>query len=406
MACSAHANLPASNIAVLTSLVKDQTTLTTFTTAKQATDHLNGGITPTLNGKLFIINYQTQLFTTQNQEIDDPEQISNFQASVEPNQPETVEVKFELTTPQKSTNSYQFQITGFQPLIGDTKQALFELNQLIEQHQLYLADPQHVDPIISNDGSFYNISSTNVLANLMNIKWIPHLRYEVLNFTNQNRIVKFKIKIISNTEVQITNELTFWSPTKMFELMLATTPLIAPPFQINIPAGQAVKLGTQPINLENQKKAIQAFLTQRWFNGNNNRITLDNPTKIYRFALSAGTNADFARIFGANWTDWFKDHGASAPNLGWQNIATDFNNIKQLTVGFQLKLLKINTAQNQTATYQFIPLFMQFNWDKNKRPVWLMASEGSFRLKLTNQQLVSIVVKNDTTGKPGDLVSI
>ena len=92
----------------------------------------------------------------------------------------------------------------------------------------------------------------------------PNVNYKVVDFTNENRILQFKLTLSKDKESATTNFLVFKSYSKIFDDFILTTPLIAPTQNVEIKnQNQAINLGNSTINEQNQKTAINKYLEKQ-----------------------------------------------------------------------------------------------------------------------------------------------
>ena len=110
-------------------------------------------------------------------------------------------------------------------------------------------------------------------------------------------------------------------------------------------------------------------------------------------ALSKNRNSSFNKIFGKNWSDVFA------------TTNSHFNNINQIVIGFKIQEFMSNTSADGVATFVFMPQYVQFSWEQDKKPLWVAQSQRVNISSLTENR-VELRVKNTATPAKGELVNI
>ena len=388
--------------------------LKNFLFADQAVEYLNtsNGNVLAFNGKKFIFDNAAELFAqTMPIEID---KISEFQAQKSQKDSTVVEVSFQMetnlnpnlkATTQTKIENYGFKIVGFasqeNPL--DVQVLANKINEDFKNGKYNLINPnQGAASVLIDDDTFAKLpkDAEQLIPYINGFKKEPNVNYKVVDFTNENRILQFKLTLSKEKESATTNFLVFKSYSKIFDDFVLTTPLIAPTQNVEIKnQNQAINLGNSTINEQNQKTAINKYLEKQWsFSsaGTSKQITKLNNTNIFIFSLNQKTNTLFNKVFGRNWNDLF-------PN----NSNSDFRLVNQIIVGFELKAKKSSVAMDDIVIFEYLPRFIQFSWSLDNKPGWLVKST-SHRTDITqvqSSQLIELSVKNSTSGTPGDLTN-
>ena len=388
--------------------------LKNFLFADQAVEYLNtsNGNVLAFNGKKFIFDNAAELFAqTMPIEID---KISEFQAQKSQEDSTVVEVSFQMetnlspnlkATAQTKIENYGFKIVGFasqeNPL--DVQVLANKINEDFKNGKYNLINPnQGADSVLIDDETFAKLpkDAEQLIPYINGFKKEANVNYKVVDFTNENRILQFKLTLSKDKESATTNFLVFKSYSKIFDDFILTTSLIAPTQNVEIKnQNQAINLGNSTINEQNQKAAINKYLEKQWsFSsaGGSKQIQTDKTnSNIFIFSLNQKTNTLFNRVFGRNWDDLF-----------FNSSNSDFKQVSQIIVGFELKSKTPSLANGGIAVFEYLPRFIQFSWSANK-PGWLTKST-SHRTDITqvqSNQLIQLSVKNSTSGNAGELIA-
>ena len=401
----------------LSTLDRYNTSLKNFDLTTDAINFLNDE--NGLNGKRYIIENAQVLFQTFDVNQITISNIDNFNAKPNEADSSQIQVDFDLINIKvnddntksnlKETKNFKFtfNIGGF--LANDQNIRLEEhvkqINQNFKAGKYYLVNPKISSTLpLGDDQTFETIteklSASDLLTFIGNFNKVGGFRYQVKDFTNHDRVLSFKLSISDLSQELETDLLTFYSPSKIFDNFVLTTDLVSPNKNVEIldkdkaiGVGAPTTGGPNPlVTVNNQRDAIKSYLQKQWFKGPSKNIDLNNG--VFSFSLSEKTNSYFSRVFGKNWKDVFST----------ENV--DFNQINLLIVAFKLNEKIPNTTDNQVATFEFVPEYIQFSW-KGYQPSWLTG--GAHRIMLNDfkeENKIELKVKNTKTGASGDLVNI
>lgn len=399
----------------LSTLDRYNTSLKNFDLTTDAINFLNDE--NGLNGKRYIIENAQVLFQTFDVNQITISNIDNFNAKPNEADSSQIQVDFDLinikvnddnTNPNlKETKNFKFtfNIGGF--LANDQNIRLEEhvkqINQNFKAGKYYLVNPKISSTLpLGDDQTFETIteklSASDLLTFIGNFNKVGGFRYQVKDFTNHDRVLSFKLSISDLSQELETDLLTFYSPSKIFDNFVLTTDLVRPNKNVEIlDKDKAINVGNGTTGggsttIDKQRDAIKAYLQKQWFKGTTKNIESKNG--VFFFSLSANTNTYFNRVFGKNWKDVF-----STDNV-------DFNQINLLIVAFKLNEKIPNTADNQIATFEFVPEYIQFSW-KDYQPSWLTGNAHRIMLNdFKEENKIELKIKNTKTGTSGDLVNI
>lgn len=399
----------------LSTLDRYNTSLKNFDLTTDAINFLNDE--NGLNGKRYIIENAQVLFQTFDVTQITISNIDNFNAKLNEADSSQIQVDFDLinikvnddnTNPNlKETKNFKFtfNIGGF--LANDQNIRLEEhikqINQNFKAGKYYLVNPKISSTLpLGDDQTFETIteklSASDLLTFIGNFNKVGGFRYQVKDFTNHDRVLSFKLSISDLSQELETDLLTFYSPSKIFDNFVLTTDLVSPNKNVEIlDKDKAINVGNGTTGggsatIDKQRDAIKTYLQKQWFKGTTKNIESKNG--VFFFSLSANTNTYFNRVFGKNWKDVF-----STDNV-------DFNQINLLIVAFKLNEKIPNTADNQIATFEFVPEYIQFSW-KDYQPSWLTGNAHRIMLNdFKEENKIELKVKNTKTGNSGDLVNI
>lgn len=404
----------------LSTLDRYNTSLKNFDLTTDAINFLNDADHNGLNGKRYIIENAQVLFNTFDVNQITTSNIDNFNAKLNEADSSQIQVDFDLINIKvnddntksnlKETKNFKFtfNIGGF--LANDQNIRLEEhvkqINQNFKAGKYYLVNPKISSTLpLGDDQTFETIteklSASDLLTFIGNFNKVGGFRYQVKDFTNHDRVLSFKLSISDLSQELETDLLTFYSPSKIFDNFVLTTDLVSPNKNVEIlDKNKAIGVGTPTtggganplVTVNNQRDAIKSYLQKQWFKGASKNIDLNNG--VFSFSLSEKTNSYFSRVFGKNWKDVFST----------ENV--DLNQTTLLIVGFKLNEKIPNTTDNEIATFEFVPEYIQFSW-KGYQPSWLTG--GAHRIMLNDfkeENKIELKVKNTKTGTSGDLVNI
>ena len=405
----------------LSTLDRYNTSLKNFDLTTDAINFLNDVDHNGLNGKRYIIENAQVLFNRFDVNQITISNIDNFNAKLNESDHSQIQVDFDLininvnndnSKPNlKETKNFKFtfNIGGF--LANDQNIRLEEhikqINQNFKAGKYYLVNPKISSTLpLGDDQTFETItdklSASDLLTFIGNFNKVGGFRYQVKDFTNHDRVLSFKLSISDLSQELETDLLTFYSPSKIFDNFVLTTDLVSPNKNVEIlDQTKAISVGaptggTNPlVTVSNQRDAIKTYLEKQWFGNNagtNKKIEVSNG--IFYFSLSGNTNTYFNRVFGKNWKDVFSTDNP------------DFNQINLLIVGFKLNEKIPNITDNQIATFEFVPEYIQFSW-KGYQPSWLTGNAHRIMLNdFKDKNKIELKVKNTKTGTSGELVDI
>lgn len=399
----------------LSTLDRYNTSLKNFDLTTDAINFLNDE--NGLNGKRYIIENAQVLFQTFDVNQITISNIDNFNAKPNEADSSQIQVDFDLinikvnddnTNPNlKETKNFKFtfNIGGF--LANDQNIRLEEhvkqINQNFKAGKYYLVNPKISSTLpLGDDQTFETIteklSASDLLTFIGNFNKVGGFRYQVKDFTNHDRVLSFKLSISDLSQELETDLLTFYSPSKIFDNFVLTTDLVSPNKNVEIlDQTKAIALGngtTGGTTVDKQRDAIKTYLQKKWFGTNGTNKKIDVKNGIFSFSLSENTNSYFSRVFGKNWKEVFST----------ENV--DLNQTTLLIVGFKLNEKIPNITDDQVATFEFVPEYIQFSW-KGYQPSWLTG--GAHRIMLNDfkeENKIELKVKNVKTGNSGDLVNI
>lgn len=402
----------------LSTLDRYNTSLKNFDLTTDAINFLNDVDHNGLNGKRYIIENAQVLFNRFDVNQITISNIDNFNAKLNESDHSQIQVDFDLininvnndnSKPNlKETKNFKFtfNIGGF--LANDQNIRLEEhikqINQNFKAGKYYLVNPKISSTLpLGDDQTFETItdklSVSDLLTFIGNFNKVGGFRYQVKDFTNQDRVLSFKLSISDLSQELETDLLTFYSPSKIFDNFVLTTGLVSPNKNVEIlDKDKAINVGNPTsagnVTVSNQRDAIKTYLQKQWFGDKAGTKKIEVNNGIFYFSLSANTNTYFNRVFGKNWKDVF-----STDNV-------DFNQINLLIVGFKLNEKIPNTTDNEIATFEFVPEYIQFSW-KDYQPSWLTGNAHRIMLNdFKEENKIELKVKNTKTGNSGDLVNI
>lgn len=374
-----------------------------------------------LEGKRFISDNAKTLFDNSNLKIIDLNAIEEFRAQENPVKKSELQVSFLLNhdivnpdqasqlaenQPEKPANkvAYTFNIGGFsvQETEINLKTYVNQINLNYQAGKYYLINPKvsSTKPL-ADDLTFDTISAnpSDLIPFIGGFHKLDGFRYQIKDFKKENRTLQFKFLVSDWNQTMETELLTFYSPSRIFDNFVATTPLTAPNQNVKINDDKkAIALSEKDIDISKQKTAITKYLEKQWFKTNNGQKTISFKDGIYYFSLSRNTNSYFNKVFGLNWSDVFS------------TSVRDFNNVTQIIVAFKLNEKNRNTTKDEIATFEFVPEYLQFSWDAAAKPAWLTNGNNSHRFSLADFKdinKVEVSVKNNENGATkGDLVNI
>ena len=402
----------------LSTLDRYNTSLKNFDLTTDAINFLNDE--NGLNGKRYIIENAQVLFQTFDVNQITISNIDNFNAKPNEADSSQIQVDFDLinikvnddnTNPNlKETKNFKFtfNIGGF--LANDQNIRLEEhvkqINQNFKAGKYYLVNPKISSTLpLGDDQTFETIteklSASDLLTFIGNFNKVGGFRYQVKDFTNHDRVLSFKLSISDLSQELETDLLTFYSPSKIFDNFVLTTDLVSPNKNVEIldknkaiALGNGTTGGSGTTTVDKQRDAIKTYLQKKWFGNNAGTKRIEVSNGIFYFSLSANTNTYFNRVFGKNWKDVF-----STDNV-------DFNQTNLLIVAFKLNEKIPNTTDNQIATFEFVPEYIQFSW-KDYQPSWLTGNAHRIMLNdFKEENKIELKVKNVKTGASGELVDI
>ena len=399
----------------LSTLDRYNTSLKNFDLTTDAINFLNDE--NGLNGKRYIIENAQVLFQTFDVNQITISNIDNFNAKPNEADSSQIQVDFDLINIKvnddntksnlKETKNFKFtfNIGGF--LANDQNIRLEEhvkqINQNFKAGKYYLVNPKISSTLpLGDDQTFETIteklSASDLLTFIGNFNKVGGFRYQVKDFTNHDRVLSFKLSISDLSQELETDLLTFYSPSKIFDNFVLTTDLVSPNKNVEIlDQTKAIALGngtTGGTTVDKQRDAIKTYLQKKWFGTNGTNKKIDVKNGIFSFSLSENTNSYFSRVFGKNWKEVFST----------ENV--DLNQTTLLIVGFKLNEKIPNITDDQVATFEFVPEYIQFSW-KGYQPSWLTG--GAHRIMLNDfkeENKIELKVKNTKTGTPGELVDI
>lgn len=373
-----------------------------------------------LEGKRFISDNAKTLFDNSNLKTIDLNAIEEFRAQENPVKKSELQVSFLLNhdivnpdqasqlaenQPEKPANkvAYTFNIGGFsvQETEINLKTYVNQINLNYQAGKYYLINPKvsSTKPL-ADDLTFDTISAnpSDLIPFIGGFHKLDGFRYQIKDFKKENRTLQFKFLVSDWNQTMETELLTFYSPSRIFDNFVATTPLTAPNQNVKInDENKAIALSEQSADLTKQKNAIIEYLKKQWFNKNNNK-SISFANGFYYFSLNQKTNSYFNKVFGLNWSDIFS------------TSVRDFNNVTQIIVAFKLNEKNRNTTKDEIATFDFVPEYLQFSWDAAAKPAWLTNGNNSHRFSLIDFKeinKVEVSVKNNENGATkGDLVNI
>lgn len=373
-----------------------------------------------LEGKRFISDNAKTLFDNSNLKTIDLNAIEEFSAKENPVKKSELQVSFllnhDIVNPDQASQlaenqsekpankvAYTFNIGGFsvQETEINLKTYVNQINLNYQAGKYYLINPKvsSTKPL-ADDLTFDTISanSSDLIPFIGGFHKLDGFRYQIKDFKKENRTLQFKFLVSDWNQTMETELLTFYSPSRIFDNFVATTPLTAPNQNVKINDDKkAIALSEQSADLTKQKNAIIEYLKKQWFNNNNNK-SISFANGFYYFSLNQKTNSYFNKVFGLNWSDVFS------------TTVRDFNNVTQIIVAFKLNEKNRNTTKDEIATFEFVPEYLQFSWDAAAKPAWLTNGNNSHRFSLADFKdinKVEVSVKNNENGATkGDLVNI
>lgn len=419
VACSSNSATPLAR--PLYSLDKAAGRLSKFETVEPAIQFLTASENgqPAQNGKQYIVDNVDPLFGNDpNKPAKDGllSRISHFSAHTSPLNSTSIRVNFTLQPPASTstnigeltteTRHFAFEIYGFSLSQNNAsvKRIVNAINQNYKDGKHYLIDPKlgNNTPLESHE-LFKQLTETKdsdldtLLSYIANFKKVAGFQYEVIDKIANIKSLGFKIKVTKTdepTETATSELLTFYHPSKSFEEFILKTDLIHPTGNVAISNfSKAISLGENinsgSADVSKQKEAITAYLAKQWKNIEIKPGSAD----LYTVALSKNRNSSFNKIFGKNWSDVFA------------TTNSHFNNINQIVIGFKIQEFMSNTSADGVATFVFMPQYVQFSWEQDKKPLWVAQSQRVNISSLTENR-VELRVKNTATPAKGELVNI